>query len=239
MSSSGISPSFLGLSRSPGWVTHVLLTRSRLCPRPKPGSSLHLHVLSTPPAFVLSQDQTLREELLYRELSRISRGDGRTRSRPGCDRRGFVQVPSGARMRRRRSRTWTHRSKARAGAAGRSVRMLLSFQRPPRLCPEGSPPLWAHPRTFPSGQWSVARPPGPVQAGGGLSPRRRGTVAGGDERALRGPRGGFARATRGLCEGHEEALRGPRGGFARGHERGRRAATRGLGGRREAAARDR
>jgi hypothetical protein len=41
----------------------VLLTRSRLCPWPKPGSSLHLHVLSTPPAFVLSQDQTLREEL--------------------------------------------------------------------------------------------------------------------------------------------------------------------------------
>src|SRR4051795_1954817 len=63
-STSGISPSFLGLSRSSGQVTHVLLTRSRLCPRPKPGSSLHLHVLSTPPAFVLSQDQTLREELL-------------------------------------------------------------------------------------------------------------------------------------------------------------------------------
>src|SRR5436305_2977095 len=60
----GISPSFLGLSQSSGQVTHVLLTRSRLCPRPKPGSSLHLHVLSTPPAFVLSQDQTLREELL-------------------------------------------------------------------------------------------------------------------------------------------------------------------------------
>src|SRR2546421_5637517 len=63
-STSGISPSFLGLSRSSGQVTHVLLTRSRLCPRPKPGSSLHLHVLGTPPAFVLSQDQTLREELL-------------------------------------------------------------------------------------------------------------------------------------------------------------------------------
>src|SRR6476620_1193072 len=58
---SGISPSFLGLSRSSRWVTHVLLTRSRLCPRASPGSSLHLHVLSTPPAFVLSQDQTLRE----------------------------------------------------------------------------------------------------------------------------------------------------------------------------------
>src|SRR5207249_9949804 len=60
---SGISPSFLGLSQSSRQVTHVLLTRSRLCPRASPGSSLHLHVLSTPPAFVLSQDQTLREEL--------------------------------------------------------------------------------------------------------------------------------------------------------------------------------
>ena len=44
----------------------MLLTRSRLCPGPKPGSSLHLHVLGTPPAFVLSQDQTLREELPQR-----------------------------------------------------------------------------------------------------------------------------------------------------------------------------
>ena len=39
----------------------MLLTRSRLCPGASPGSSLHLHVLGTPPAFVLSQDQTLRE----------------------------------------------------------------------------------------------------------------------------------------------------------------------------------
>src|SRR6185503_6349444 len=78
-STSGISPSFLGLSRSSGWVTHVLLTRSRLCPRPKPGSSLHLHVLSTPPAFVLSQDQTLREELLTQSCQCITRGSGRTR----------------------------------------------------------------------------------------------------------------------------------------------------------------
>src|SRR5207253_4395742 len=62
---SGISPSFLGLSRSLGQVTHVLLTRSRLCPGASPGSSLHLHVLSTPPAFVLSQDQTLHEVSLH------------------------------------------------------------------------------------------------------------------------------------------------------------------------------
>ncbi len=40
----------------------MLLTRSPLSPGPKPRFSLDLHVLSAPPAFVLSQDQTLREE---------------------------------------------------------------------------------------------------------------------------------------------------------------------------------
>ena len=40
----------------------MILTRSPLSPRPKPGFSLDLHVLSAPPAFVLSQDQTLRED---------------------------------------------------------------------------------------------------------------------------------------------------------------------------------
>ena len=50
------------LSRRRGQVTHVLLTRSPLItPNPKTrGSPFDLHVLSTPPAFVLSQDQTLQ-----------------------------------------------------------------------------------------------------------------------------------------------------------------------------------
>src|ERR1700756_5883783 len=61
---SGINPGFPGLSRCQGWVTHVLLTRSPLSPVPKGRFSLDLHVLSAPPAFVLSQDQTLREELV-------------------------------------------------------------------------------------------------------------------------------------------------------------------------------
>ena len=43
-------------------MTHVLLTRSPLSPVPKDWFSLDLHVLSAPPAFVLSQDQTLRED---------------------------------------------------------------------------------------------------------------------------------------------------------------------------------
>src|SRR3954454_22270557 len=69
---SGISTNFLELSRSRGQVAHVLLTRSPLGHPPEGGASLDLHVLSTPPAFVLSQDQTLRE-CLYDN-----------RPKPGC-----------------------------------------------------------------------------------------------------------------------------------------------------------
>ena len=42
----------------PGAGSHALLTRAPLTPRR--ALPLDLHVLSTPPAFVLSQDQTLR-----------------------------------------------------------------------------------------------------------------------------------------------------------------------------------
>ena len=61
---SGISPNFLELSQSRGQVAHVLLTRSPLEHPPEGGVSFDLHVLSTPPAFVLSQDQTLRRCLI-------------------------------------------------------------------------------------------------------------------------------------------------------------------------------
>src|SRR5262249_4428480 len=61
---SGINPGFPGLFRCRGWITHVLLTRSPLSPVPKDRFSLDLHVLSAPPAFVLSQDQTLRERVV-------------------------------------------------------------------------------------------------------------------------------------------------------------------------------
>src|SRR5256885_14735051 len=57
---SGIRPSFPGLSQSTGQVTHVLLTRSPLTTPPKQDGPFDLHVLSTPPAFVLSQDQPLQ-----------------------------------------------------------------------------------------------------------------------------------------------------------------------------------
>ena len=43
-------------------VAHVLLTRPPLASIPKEIHSLDLHVLGTPPAFVLSQDQTLTKK---------------------------------------------------------------------------------------------------------------------------------------------------------------------------------
>ncbi len=55
----GISTCFQVLSPSLGQVIHVLLTRAPLRCQPKSTSPFDLHVLGTPPAFVLSQDQTL------------------------------------------------------------------------------------------------------------------------------------------------------------------------------------
>ena len=43
-------------------VAHVLLTRPPLASLPEEIHSLDLHVLGTPPAFVLSQDQTLTKK---------------------------------------------------------------------------------------------------------------------------------------------------------------------------------
>ena len=56
----GISIPFEMLSRPHGQITYVLLTRPPLDARVAPPTPLDLHVLGTPPAFVLSQDQTLQ-----------------------------------------------------------------------------------------------------------------------------------------------------------------------------------
>ena len=60
---SGISTSFEALSQSQGQVAHVLLTRSPLIQGASSLSPFDLHVLSTPPAFILSQDQTLNKDM--------------------------------------------------------------------------------------------------------------------------------------------------------------------------------
>ena len=56
----GISSPFELLFPASGQVTYVLRTHSPLNPRIATRISFDLHVLSTPPAFILSQDQTLR-----------------------------------------------------------------------------------------------------------------------------------------------------------------------------------
>ena len=58
----GINLPFGRLFPSTRQVAHVLLTRPPLDLFPKELLSLDLHVLGTPPAFVLSQDQTLTKK---------------------------------------------------------------------------------------------------------------------------------------------------------------------------------
>src|SRR4028119_110176 len=60
--SSGITRPFGRLSPSPGYVSDSLLTRSPL----GIATPCDLHVLATPPAFRLSQDQTLQLNFLAR-----------------------------------------------------------------------------------------------------------------------------------------------------------------------------
>ena len=66
----GINPPFGGLSQSPGQVAHVLRTLAPLTCEciATPTDPFDLHVLSTPPAFVLSQNQTLRKEFVPTRL---------------------------------------------------------------------------------------------------------------------------------------------------------------------------
>ena len=66
LATSGINPPFGGLFQTPGQVAHVLRTLAPLTPTciATNENPFDLHVLSTPPAFVLSQNQTLRKEFV-------------------------------------------------------------------------------------------------------------------------------------------------------------------------------
>ena len=68
--SCGISSRFQLLFPSHRQVAHALLTRPPLFQEPKLLSPFDLNVLGTPPAFILSQDQTLEKYLsVFRRLS--------------------------------------------------------------------------------------------------------------------------------------------------------------------------
>ena len=68
---SGITRPFGRLSRGRGQVLHVLLSRSPLASLRR-GVPFDLHVLGAPPAFILSQDRTLRPKYLGFEPVRSS-----------------------------------------------------------------------------------------------------------------------------------------------------------------------
>jgi hypothetical protein len=95
----------------------VLLTRSPLSPVPKDRFSLDLHVLSAPPAFVLSQDQTLREDWFASEEASLISFELELKVSP-------TEVGDEVRA--------SSDSPAEAGETTRSrrKRTLLSFQRP-------------------------------------------------------------------------------------------------------------
>ena len=61
----GISSDFSLLSPCMRQVTHALLTRPPLTFGASSSGPFDLHVLSTPPAFILSQDQTLCKSLFF------------------------------------------------------------------------------------------------------------------------------------------------------------------------------
>ena len=90
----------------------MLLTRSPLSPGPKARFSLDLHVLSAPPAFVLSQDQTLREGWFAPRGKLFPYFEPELKGHAPKGMTGFASGP-------------------RAG--GLDVRTLLSFQRPRRF----------------------------------------------------------------------------------------------------------
>ena len=92
MRSSGINPGFPGLSRSSGQIGHVLRTRSPLRqtrPYGLRNASLDLHALGAPPAFVLSQDQTLQRQFFVRGADQAREGPPQDRTEScQCSRTG-------------------------------------------------------------------------------------------------------------------------------------------------------
>ena len=63
----GISSDFSLLSPNTGQVPHALLTRPPLTFGASSSGPFDLHVLSTPPAFILSQDQTLCKSVITQD----------------------------------------------------------------------------------------------------------------------------------------------------------------------------
>ena len=90
---SGISTALAVLSQSCRQVTYALLTRSPVYLPSEESFPLDLHVLGTPPAFVLSQDQTLRcISLSLFDLDLMNRFLSILRAMHACQRTFFLKL---------------------------------------------------------------------------------------------------------------------------------------------------
>ena len=136
----------------------MLLTRSRLCPRASPGSSHHLHVLSTPPAFVLSQDQTLREKYLGFNPRRQSAAPlsqrvvmltGRRVHKSATGMTGKSDHPGALARRMDRARTWSRPvdavPRSHAAQFSKTAAPLRRDSRPSRMRREGDQRVYGEP----------------------------------------------------------------------------------------------
>jgi hypothetical protein len=149
----GISPAFARLSPCCGQVVHAILT---LTPLYKPCRSTvfscDLHALTTPPTFVLSQDQTLHlraRSLRTRSLGTLSGCHVRTADRPGhsrWSREGPAQAPSRPAHARLHLATYSH-VKALHGEEGTAIAAATPHNRSlglaAKLLPENSAPPFA------------------------------------------------------------------------------------------------
>ena len=86
----GITTGFPELFPTRGQITYVLLTRSPLSIPPKRDFSFDLHVLSTPPAFVLSQDQTLLCRFIFFVIFPVIPAGRTDRTRSTCQRTRWI-----------------------------------------------------------------------------------------------------------------------------------------------------
>ncbi len=122
---SGITTRFQELFRCTGQVGHALLTRSPLSPRQQAGIPFDLHVLSTPPAFILSQNRTLHKNIAESQ-KRLSnpfqkKSDGYPLIRKGSHTKtsAIHQNPTGLPTRNHAGgqRNWHHKRRPRTTTA--------------------------------------------------------------------------------------------------------------------------
>ena len=148
-SSCGLTHHFWWLSPTSGQIAHVFLTRP---PRDAPkGAPFDLHALGTPPALILSQDQTLHQFLVASRVDSSTRKDFSDCVFGSRRHRAELAIRIGCRP-RPSTRALPRPSRSQDGQ-GRSLRLPRPGASTPRsaplsMCVNGGSPLTISP-SFP------------------------------------------------------------------------------------------